>query len=299
MKFGFDKCKISSIEKGKWIQYSGYGVSKDQGTIEEMGEEEKYKRLDYLQSRGIDHRINEISSIGDSDIDELNVSDDEDRNPNFVDEYDSISEIEHNCEQKIEEDEYELLENEEEKGDEPTRKRNKVEGGNQKQYVEKSGPIWSCEHQVYTGKPPGGQPKKNQGFRVVCDLVSSLFGIGRGVTTDNFLPSTSLAEFLLLKNMTLLGTVRKNKLDTPKELNVTKGREVYSSEFVFSEQITMHADSSIVEDESKKPHIILHYNATKGAVDNADKLICEYTCAHRIARWPFGLFMNLIVCSIE
>lgn len=67
--------------------------------------------------------------------------------------------------------------------------------------------------QVYTTKRPSGQPEKNQSFCVVCDLVSSIF-------------STGLAKFLLLKNMTLLETVRKNKPDTPKELNVTKRKKV-------------------------------------------------------------------------
>lgn len=165
--------------------------------------------------------------------------------------------------------------------------------------------------QIYTGKQPDAPPEKNQGFRVVNDLVSPLFGTGRGVTTDNFFTSTSLAEHLLSKNITLLGTVRKNKPDTPKELNVTKQRPIYSSEFVFSDKITMvaytpkknklvhllstqHDNPSVSEEESKKPIIILDYNATKGAVDNADKMIREYTCSRRTSRWPFRLFMNLI-----
>ena len=41
--------------------------------------------------------------------------------------------------------------------------------------------------QVYTGKLPGNAPEKNQGRRVVRDMMEPLFGTGRSVTIDNFL----------------------------------------------------------------------------------------------------------------
>lgn len=40
--------------------------------------------------------------------------------------------------------------------------------------------------------------------------------------------------------------------------------------------------------------VIIEYNKTKGGVDNADKMIREYTCARRTSRWPFRLFMNML-----
>ena len=50
--------------------------------------------------------------------------------------------------------------------------------------------------------------------------------------------------------------------------------------------------------ESNKEHktrtIIFEYNRTKDAVDNADKLIGEYSCARRTSRWPLQLFINII-----
>lgn len=57
MKFGLNKCKVSSMIRGKWIEHAGYEVSKDQGFISGMDEGEKYKYLGYLQARGIDHKI--------------------------------------------------------------------------------------------------------------------------------------------------------------------------------------------------------------------------------------------------
>lgn len=57
MKFGLDKCRISCMSKGEWVEHPGYEVNKQQGTIKGMAEEEKYKYLGYLQSRGIDDKL--------------------------------------------------------------------------------------------------------------------------------------------------------------------------------------------------------------------------------------------------
>jgi hypothetical protein len=40
--------------------------------------------------------------------------------------------------------------------------------------------------------------------------------------------------------------------------------------------------------------MILHYNRTKGGVDNAYKLVREYSCARHTSRWPLRLFMNML-----
>lgn len=162
----------------------------------------------------------------------------------------------------------------------------------------------------------GAKPEKEQAFRVVKDLAEPLYGTGRGITTDNFFTSVGLANFLLEKKLTLLGTVRKNKPDTPNQLK-TLGRPEHSSLFAFCEEMTMvsyipkkgkmvhllstqHLDKNISEENNNKPIMILDYNSTKGSVDNADKMICEFTCARRTARWPFRIFMNIIdICALN
>lgn len=167
-----------------------------------------------------------------------------------------------------------------------------------------------CNLQVYTGKPRGGVPEKNQGFRVVSDLVQPYHESWRGITTDNFFTSVPLANYLLTKKLTLLGTVRKNKPDTPPQLKLTS-RPIESSVFAFTKNLTMvsyipkknrmvhllssqHDDDRVCPDNKNKPYIILDYNASKGGVDNVDKLIREYSCTRRTARWPYRLFMNMI-----
>ena len=173
-----------------------------------------------------------------------------------------------------------------------------------------------CNFQVYTGKLPGGATEKNQGFRVVSELVEPYHGSWRGITTDNFFTSVPLANNLLSKKLTLLGTVRKNKLDTPMQLKITS-RPVESSIFAFTKQLAMvsyipkrnrvvhvlssqHDDDCISADTKNKPHMILDYNNTKGGVDNADKLIREYSCCRRTARWPYRIFMNILdICALN
>jgi len=47
-------------------------------------------------------------------------------------------------------------------------------------------------------------------------------------------------------------------------------------------------------EEKFKPHIILHYNGTKGGVDNADQMIKEFSARRITMRWPMALFGNFI-----
>ena len=115
------------------------------------------------------------------------------------------------------------------------------------------------------------------------DLTVGLYGSGRNVTTDDFFTSYNLAQFLLTKQLTLLGTVQKNRKEVPPE---PSKRAEYESLFVFTKDTsmvsyapnknktvlllsTMHEQPDI--DEQKKPIIVLDYNATKGAVDAFDQ----------------------------
>ena len=164
--------------------------------------------------------------------------------------------------------------------------------------------------QPNTGKLSGNR-EINQAERVVTDLLTPFYGSGRGVTCDNFFTSLSLASKLLLNNITLTGTIRANKREIPKEMSKSNNREVFSSIFGFSEDFTLvsyvpkknyavnllsteHHNASLEDSDRKRPHIILHYNQTKGGVDNADKMTQSYTCARPTRRWPLKMFMDMI-----
>ncbi|KRX48117.1 PiggyBac transposable element-derived protein 4 [Trichinella murrelli] len=69
----------------------------------------------------------------------------------------------------------------------------------------KSSYAWNM--QIYTGKQSSGTREKNQGMRVVLDMVKGLKG--HNVTCDNFFTSYSLGVELRKKNLTLVDTVKK------------------------------------------------------------------------------------------
>jgi hypothetical protein len=179
--------------------------------------------------------------------------------------------------------------------------------------------IWSlCDNgthyvsnlQVYLGKE-GPSPEQQQGARVVRQLTSHLYGTGRNVTTDNFFTSYDLGQFLLSHNLTLLGTMRKNRTELPPEF-LPKTRQQFESKFAFTNNTalvsyaprknktvvllsTMHSKPDTYDEvEECKPYMILDYNMTKGAVDSFDQKTKYYTCAHKSRRWPMRLFYFLI-----
>lgn len=59
----------------------------------------------------------------------------------------------------------------------------------------------------------------------------------------------------------------------------------------------MHHSGIVSDQKDKKPEMILDYNKTKGAVDNLDKLVAEYTCRRQTKRWPITVFYNIIDVS--
>jgi hypothetical protein len=117
------------------------------------------------------------------------------------------------------------------------------------------------------------------------------------VTTDNWFTSTKLASDLLLKQITLLGTMRKNKPDIPKDFMANSTREKGSSLFGFSDRLTMtsfvpkkkkavivlstmHNDNE-VDQASGKPAMTLDYNKTKAGIDRVDQLCHAYSVQKR------------------
>ncbi|KRZ73174.1 PiggyBac transposable element-derived protein 4, partial [Trichinella papuae] len=149
-------------------------------------------------------------------------------------------------------------------------------------------------------------------MRAVLHLTAGLKG--NNVTCDNFFTSHELAMQLLKKKLTILGTIKKNKPELPQELLELRGRAVHSSKFVFTEQCTvvsniskkhrmvlvcstLQKDASLSTGEGCKPEMILDYNASKGGVDNMDKMFASYTSQRMTAKWPLVVFYNIIDVS--
>jgi len=139
-----------------------------------------------------------------------------------------------------------------------------------------------------------------------------MYGTGRGVTTDNFFTSCELANFLLSKTLTVVGTLSKNKPEIPTLFLSGKQRNVHSSIFGFTNDLTLvsyvparkktlillssqhHDDTCMGEEKDHKPEIIMHYNATKSGADILDKLVREYTYRRSTRSWHLKLFLIFI-----
>jgi len=178
-----------------------------------------------------------------------------------------------------------------------------------------NGTYYTSNLEIYAGKQPDGPFSiDNSASEVVKRLVSPISKTGRNITADNWFASVSLAEELLKNhNLTLVATIKKNKREIPKEFLVTKNRELCSSYFGFQNNMsivsympkknkivlvlsTMHSSKTIDESSglAKKPEIITFYNATKGAVDNMDRMTENYTVARRSNRWPLTVFYSIL-----
>ncbi|XP_050310635.1 uncharacterized protein LOC126746418 [Anthonomus grandis grandis] len=147
----------------------------------------------------------------------------------------------------------------------------------------------------------------------VTSLTAPIHGTNRNVTMDNWFTNIPLAEKLLKRpyNLTILGTIRKNKPHIPPELlENNKQRQINTSMYAYSETCTlvsykpknnkivnllstMHKNGT-VNINTKKPEMIMSYNSTKGAVDTFDQM-CQNMCANRkTKRWPMCIFYNMI-----
>jgi hypothetical protein len=171
-----------------------------------------------------------------------------------------------------------------------------------------------CNFELYTGKPPGGVAEKEQGNRVVLSLVDYLGKkSGRNVTCDNFFTSIGLAEKLLERNITLIGTIRKNRAEIPREFlpGPLGDRPLFSSIYGFTSEFTLvsyvcrprkcvillsslHHDTSEDDSLECKPEIVKAYNATKAGVDTLDQLVGTYSVRRKTNRWTMALFYDMV-----
>ena len=140
-----------------------------------------------------------------------------------------------------------------------------------------------------------GLRQVNVGERTVLNLVSLYKDFGRHITSDNIFTTMELARALKSWNMTLVGTVRKNKRFLPRNMQPTKKRPNYATNFAYHRDATvcsyvpkkkkavvllssMHMSGEVVETLSAKPEIINYYIKTIGGVDTKDKMLSEIHC---------------------
>lgn len=127
-------------------------------------------------------------------------------------------------------------------------------------------------------------------------MKSQLRFTERTVTCYNWFTTIPLIERMLEEpyNLTITGTIRKNKREIPAEMKVAS-KEFPESKFCFSDKVTLlsftpkknkivllaSSFTSSIDITNDKPDIILHYNKTKGGTNTFD------VCVTRI-RQPDG-----------
>lgn len=172
---------------------------------------------------------------------------------------------------------------------------------------------------VYTGKGSDGVGLTVQAQKLlvptqcVLRLTKPIEGSNRNVTADNWFSSIQLIDELAKHKLTYVGTMKKNKREIPSQFQPQRNRAVQSTLFGFTNQKTMcsyvpkknkavilvssmHHDN-IVDEDTKKPEIILFYNTTKGGVDEADKKCSIYSSSRRTRRWPMVVFYRIVDLS--
>ena len=137
-------------------------------------------------------------------------------------------------------------------------------------------------------------------------MVCHLYGTGRGVTTDNFFTSCELANLLLTKKMTVVGTLRKNK---PEITALFLSRETKRCPFFYL-RFYLWSNTGIICTSKNHPPFIraswwhvhgrgrdhkseMIMNVTKNGVEVLDKLVREYILMKSTRCWPLELFLNL------
>ena len=167
---------------------------------------------------------------------------------------------------------------------------------------------------MYIRKDAGLARETEQGTRVILDLAEDIDNSCHNITCDNFFTNLSLAQKLLQKKLTLIGTMRKSKPELPTEFAVAKGRNVKSTVFGFQLDAmiasycsktnrvvnmlsTMHSQPEIENTSDQKPSIILFYNKTKDGVDTLDRMVRSHSTKRKTRRWPLDLFYNVIDVS--
>lgn len=144
----------------------------------------------------------------------------------------------------------------------------------------------------------------------VVKLCKPIVNSNRNVTADNWFSSLEVVDELLKRNLTYVGTMKKDKRTIPEEFLQNPRRPVASALYGFKEKMTLLSyvpkknravnlissmHNSVETNENKrKPEIIAYYNATKCGVDIMDMKCAVYSSSRRTRRWPVAVFYRML-----
>ena len=132
---------------------------------------------------------------------------------------------------------------------------------------------------------------------VLIKLTEKVKGKGYNITCDNFFMSLSAAEKLACNKISIVGTIRKNRLELSPQMTQPMPSNLYHSRFMWHDKSnalfvnyqaklkksvcllsTMHSAPDVDTGSPKqKPCVILFYNQNKVGVDCFDQMTQLYT----------------------
>lgn len=163
----------------------------------------------------------------------------------------------------------------------------------------------------YTGPVPRVRGSLMIPTQEAIKLTTPIHGSERTITADNYFTSTELATEMLQRNLTLIGTVRRNRSEIPQRMLEARRRDLMKSKFLYQEDrmilsfvprprkiviilSTAHLEDDEIDEETGKPRLILQYNRTKGGVDTMNQIIRTRTCKRKTRRWTLRYMFGVI-----
>ena len=168
---------------------------------------------------------------------------------------------------------------------------------------------------VYKGREIGEPRKTNLGSKLVPKLSEPFKKSGRNITCDNFFTNLELKRKLLMQNLAIVGTIRKNRTEFPAEFLSTKDRKEFTTFYGYQKEAmivsycskkgkvvtllsTVHSGKGTESPApEKKSKVITYYKATKGGVDTMGQMVRLCTSKRKTRRWPLVIFYNIMDIS--
>lgn len=167
---------------------------------------------------------------------------------------------------------------------------------------------------VYCGKDKQGD--KPATLSTVMSLMTPLLDHGRILFTDNYYTSVALAHALQNRKTHLVGTLRKNRKNNPRDVESQKLKkgEIYAKESNTGVVVlkwhdkrdilclsTCHTDQTTKYlkrgNEIEKPTLIVDYNASKSFIDLSDQLKSYSSPLRKGIKWYRKLAFEIILGS--
>ena len=158
-------------------------------------------------------------------------------------------------------------------------------------------------------------------FNYITTLVEKLLKYqkldGRNISMDRLYTSFKIADWLLQKHITMVGTFQLNRVGIPAELKQVHNRELLSTEVYWQDNGKTNLTSYVVktskgkknamilstvepilgvtrDDQKKKPSVFKLYDFTKGGTDIVDHKIGSYTVKSKARKWTKVVFFYLL-----